>query len=84
MLHIRQFIQLLAHFLFAPSLGRKTGQALYARPAWDEFALQLEERVGNLGLDFVAHAGKSKEDSIEVSADVDVGIASRAKDTAAF
>jgi hypothetical protein len=37
-----------------------------------------------LCLYFIAHAGKSKEDAVEVAPDTDVGIADGAEDTATF
>ena len=73
-LHVRQLAQLLAHLLFAPSLVRQSRDALDARAAGDKLALKLQQRLGDLCLDFGADAGQSQEHAVEVASDGNVEV----------
>lgn len=84
MLHILQLIQRLAHILPAPSLRRKRSRALYPGARRHEFALKLENGLGDLRLHFCAHAGETQKDAIKDAAGGGVEVRGGADEAAAF
>lgn len=83
-LHLRQLIELAPHLLFGPSLG---GQRRYARHAGTrryQFALELEDGLGDLGLHFGAHAGRPEEKAVQSALDIGVDVDGGADQAAAL
>jgi hypothetical protein len=83
-LHVGELGQLLPHRLLAPTLTRQRRDALDARAALDQLALELEQRLGNLRLHFCADSRQSQEDAIQVAADMAIEVCGGAEETAAF
>lgn len=68
MRHLAQPPQLLPHLLLAPSLRRQRQMPLHARAGRHELLLELEDGVGDLGLDLGAHAGEPQEERVQDAA----------------
>jgi hypothetical protein len=84
MLHVGQVAQLLAYLLFTPSRAGQAGDADHARTAGYKFALELQDRFGNLGLHFCADTRQAEEDTVEIAADADVEVTEGAEDATAL